>query len=176
MKDYYKILGINKNASLDETKKAYRTLAKKYHPDVCKEPDAELKFKEIQEAYDVLSNPETRERYDNPQPFRGFAFPFGMDDPFGVMDSFMRKERTRVFSTIQTQMEVDYLDMILGGEKIITIDGETVALKIPELSPNGLTLHLSRNNKEIYITLRARLPRAITPEVKKTLESLRNKK
>ncbi|MEM5877376.1 MAG: DnaJ domain-containing protein [Candidatus Aenigmatarchaeota archaeon] len=64
-KDYYKILGIDKNATEEEIKKAYKRLAKKYHPDVSKEPDAEEKFKEIQEAYDTLIDPVKRRQYDN---------------------------------------------------------------------------------------------------------------
>ena len=63
-KNYYDILGISKNASQDELKSAYRSLAKRYHPDVNKDPDAEEKFKEIQEAYAVLSDPQKRETYD----------------------------------------------------------------------------------------------------------------
>ena len=55
-RDYYDVLGIQKGANDDEIKKAYRTLAKKYHPDVSKETDAETKFKEVQEAYDTLSD------------------------------------------------------------------------------------------------------------------------
>lgn len=63
--DYYKILGISKNATADEVKKAYRKLARKYHPDVNPgDKDAEKKFKEINEANEVLSNPENREKYD----------------------------------------------------------------------------------------------------------------
>ncbi|MBE6155351.1 MAG: hypothetical protein E7164_01175 [Firmicutes bacterium] len=63
MKDYYKILGVSKNASVDEIKKAYRKLAKKYHSDN-KETGNEKKFKEIQEAYDTLNNEEKRQAYD----------------------------------------------------------------------------------------------------------------
>lgn len=63
-KDFYKILGVSKDASDDEIKKSYRKLARKYHPDVNKERGAEEKFKAVSEAYDVLSNKDSRQRYD----------------------------------------------------------------------------------------------------------------
>ena len=63
-RDYYEVLGVEKNASEQEIKSAFRKLAKKYHPDVCKEPDAEAKFKEAQEAYAVLSDEQRRRQYD----------------------------------------------------------------------------------------------------------------
>ena len=63
-KDYYKILGVKKDASKQDIKRAYRTLARKYHPDVSKESDAEVKFKEIGESYEVLKDPEKRKAYD----------------------------------------------------------------------------------------------------------------
>ncbi len=71
-RDYYEVLGVSRDASEDEIKKAYRKLAKKYHPDVSKEKDAEEKFKEVNEAYEVLSDPQKRQTYDQ----FGFA---GMD-------------------------------------------------------------------------------------------------
>jgi len=63
-KDYYNIMGVERTASQDEIKRAYRKLARKYHPDVSKETDAEVRFKEVGEAYEVLKDPEKRTAYD----------------------------------------------------------------------------------------------------------------
>src|SRR6266516_3076803 len=79
-KDYYDILGVKKNASDEELKKAYRNLAKKYHPDKNKgNKEAENKFKEISEAYAVLSDKEKRQQYDRlgREAFSGAGGPFG---------------------------------------------------------------------------------------------------
>ena len=64
MADFYQILGVSRDADADTLKRAYRKLARQYHPDVNKEPGAEEKFKEIGKAYEALADPETRARYD----------------------------------------------------------------------------------------------------------------
>ncbi len=78
-KDYYKILGVNRSSSNAEIKKQYRRLARKYHPDVSKEANAEARFKEINEAYDILKDKEKRSNYDrfgsaDSNPFGGGGF------------------------------------------------------------------------------------------------------
>jgi len=63
-KDYYAVMGVARDATADQIKQAYRKLARKYHPDVSKEPDAEQRFKEVGEAYEVLRDPQKRAAYD----------------------------------------------------------------------------------------------------------------
>src|SRR5215217_46520 len=81
--DYYKTLGVDKKASQDDIKKAYRKLARQYHPDTNNDAGAEERFKEISEAYDVLADPEKRKKYDRGQSVFGGANPFGTGAPGG---------------------------------------------------------------------------------------------
>lgn len=89
MKNYYKVLGVDKGAQEDEIKKAFRKKALKYHPDKNPDKESEQKFKEINEAYEVLSDKGKKEKYDNPSPF-------GSRDPLGDLftDLFKTVENT----------------------------------------------------------------------------------
>lgn len=80
-KDYYKIMGVSHDATEKDIKSAYRRLARRYHPDISKEPDAEEKFKEMAEAYEVLKDPEKRKTYDQFMRERSFQHAHQQADP-----------------------------------------------------------------------------------------------
>ncbi len=90
-KDYYALMGVSRDATADQIKQAYRKLARKYHPDVSKEPDAETRFKEVAEAYEVLRDPGRRAAYDQlgsgPPPGERFRPPPDWDTGFGPADA-----------------------------------------------------------------------------------------
>jgi len=130
-KDYYKILGVSKDASKQEIKKAFKSLAKKYHPDLNKEAGSEEKFKEINEAYQVLSDDQKKSQYDRfgsesfknggfngGQGFNGFDFEdifesFGFGDIFGRKRSSNRRVKGR---DVKIELRVSLREVFLGGE------------------------------------------------------------
>ncbi|WP_018130362.1 molecular chaperone DnaJ [Effusibacillus pohliae] len=136
-RDYYEVLGVSKNATEEEIKKAYRKLARKYHPDINKEPDAEAKFKEINEAYEVLSDKEKRARYDqfgHADPGAGFGgggtgFGGAGDfDGFGgfgdIFDMFFgggRPRGPRKGADLQYNLQIEFEEAAKGVEKEIEI-------------------------------------------------------
>jgi len=131
-RDYYDVLGIEKDASKQEIKKAYRKLARKYHPDVSKEENAEEKFKEVKEAYEVLNDDQKRAQYDQfghagAQGFDGFggAQDFG---GFGdIFDMFFGGGRRRdpnapqQGADVQYTITLDFEEAIFGKETEISI-------------------------------------------------------
>ena len=134
-RDYYEVLGVGRNASADEIKKAYRNLARKYHPDVNKEPDAEAKFKEVKEAYDVLSDDQRRARYDqfgHEDPTAGFGGAGGAADFAGgfgdIFDMFFGGGGSRRDpnapqrgNDLQYTMTLEFKEAVFGKETDITI-------------------------------------------------------
>ena len=124
-KSYYEILGVDTNATDDEIKKAYRKLALKYHPDrlVNKSEDekkeAEAKFKEISEAYDVLSNPEKRRKYDNGGSTDWEEFVNGFN-PFSGMGDFFNmgghKQRVNKGKDAKATVKISLQEAYKGGK------------------------------------------------------------
>ena len=138
-RDYYEVLGLQKGASDAEIKKAYRQMAKKYHPDVNKAPDAEEKFKEINEAYEVLSDPQKKANYDQfghagmDGAFGGGGFSGGFSDFGDINDIFgsffgggstQRRSSTgpRKGNDRFMQMRIEFMEAIFGKTEEITIE------------------------------------------------------
>lgn len=118
MKDYYKILGVEENASDDEIKKQYRKLSKQYHPDV--NPDGAEKFKDIAEAYDVLTNPEKKGKYLNGKnnPFNGTDFENMFNSMFG-QNPFAQNRRRKNAPDKIIRVDVTPVESYLSSEKVI---------------------------------------------------------
>jgi molecular chaperone DnaJ len=139
-RDYYDVLGIKKGSSDDEIKKAYRTMAKKYHPDVSSEANAEAKFKEVQEAYDTLSDANKRAAYDqfghqanqfNGGGGSGFENFGGFGDIFSQFFGGGGQTRSRQNyngpqrgEDIEKVMTIEFMEAVLGIKKDISVDIE----------------------------------------------------
>jgi molecular chaperone DnaJ len=133
-RDYYDVLGVDKGSDDPTIKKAYRTLAKKYHPDVSAEENAEVKFKEVQEAYEVLSDSQKRSQYDRfgHQANNGQGFnASGMGD-FDINDIFssffggggggrQSSNRPRKGQDMQRRMNINFEEAVFGAKKKIKV-------------------------------------------------------
>ncbi len=158
-KDYYAALGVEKTATPADIKRAYRKLARKYHPDVSKEPDAEARFKEVAEAYEALSDTEKRAAYDDvgarQRDGQAFTPPPGWDSGFeysGRGDSDAAADHSDFFETLfgrqaagargprgsgpmaggdhHAKVQIDLEDAYRGGRRTIT-------LRVPQIDDRG---------------------------------------
>src|SRR5512136_547833 len=131
-RDYYEILGIPRNASTDDIKSAFRKLARQYHPDVSKEPDAEERFKEINEAYGVLSDPQKRARYDQfgraglgdmggMPDYASMDFADIFEQFFGINMGGGSRRRPRRGRDLQQRLELTFEEAIFGVEKTVEV-------------------------------------------------------
>lgn len=139
-RDYYDVLGVSKTATKEEIRKAYRKLSKQYHPDLNKEADAEEKFKEVTEAFEVLSDEEKRANYDRfghagpNQGFGGFggggAEGFGFEDIFSTFFGGSARRRDpnapQKGDDLQYSMTIDFMEAIFGKETEVEIPREEV--------------------------------------------------
>lgn len=172
-KDYYQLLGVNRNATEKELKTAYRNLAKQYHPDANpNNPQAEQKFKEINEAYEVLSDSEKRSQYDTygadfakyagASPFSGSPFGrqqqgrvnvdygdnMGFEDILGsIFGNAPRGRQTGVAGDynghdIEHAVKISLYEAYHGAQRTITKDGRRINVNIPRGADNGTKVRL----------------------------------
>ena len=179
-KDYYEIMGVSRDATQDEIKRAYRKLARKYHPDVSKEADAEVRFKEVGEAYEVLKDPEKRAAYDqlgtqwqSGQDFRpppdwdaGFEFSGGGYTAGGAdHSSFFEELFGRGFAqqgaaggrrSFHMRGEDHHARVLIDLEDSFSGATRSISLHVPEVTKDGHVITRERS-------LNVRIPKGIRP-------------
>ncbi|NIR30475.1 MAG: DnaJ domain-containing protein [Gammaproteobacteria bacterium] len=174
-KDYYNVMGISRDATQEEIKRAYRKLARRYHPDVSKEPDAEERFKEVGEAYEVLKDPQKRAAYDRlargrreGEEFRpppdwdaGFEFSGGGFTDAGTFSDFFESLFGRMrgfgrpYGGLRMKGEDLYARVRISLEDAYHGTTRRVALQVPESDTEG---HVTLRTR----TLKVRIPPGVT--------------
>jgi curved DNA-binding protein len=173
-KSLYEVLGVSENASQDEIKKAYRKLARKYHPDICKKPECEEKFKEINTAYEILGDAQKRKQYDamgdnmfNGQNFQDFyrqhkdvdleeilsqifGGGFGASRGFGGFGGFGFEGFGGGFEPdldVHARIQIPFDLAVKGGVYTINYNGEAIKVKIPAGLKSGQKLRIRGKGK-----------------------------
>jgi curved DNA-binding protein len=164
-KDYYRTLGVARDASTEEIRKSFRRLARKYHPDVSKEPDAEARMKEVNEAYAVLSDAEKRAAYDQlgaeHQAGEEFRPPPGWDAGFEFSHhDFQGADYSDFFAELFGRMGArgqgsdHYAKVLLDIEDAFQGATRQIALRVPKMGPEGRVTLETR-------TLEVRIPAGV---------------
>ncbi len=165
-KDYYKIMGVARDATQDEIKRTYRKLARKYHPDVSKEADAEARFKELGEAYEVLKDAEKRAAYDQlgasfkggqefrPPPDWNTGFEFSGGDAADYSDFFAslfgRNFRAGGGATFHEKGEDHHAKVLIDLEDTYQGGTRTITLRVPGMDAQG---HVITKDRVLNVTI-----------------------
>lgn len=186
--DYYNILGVSKTASADEIKSAYRKLALKYHPDRGGDKETETKFKEANEAYQVLSDHKKRGQYDQFgeaafrnsggqgqgfggfdfsgfQDAEGFGFGGGISDIFG--DLFNQS-----FAQVSAELQISPAQAVLGDKIKIEVGGQRIEFEIPAGTQSGTSFRFRGKGKpmrngtrgDLTLSIKIVMPKNLTKE------------
>lgn len=199
-KDFYDVLGVSRSASQDEIKRAYRKLAHKYHPDKAGKENEE-KFKEVNEAYQVLSDPQKRQAYDQFgqtnfgaggsgyggsyedlfRQFGGEGGGFGFGGGGGGFGSIFEDLFGAAFANMQVQLEVRLTQALLGDTVNFEVNGEKITLHIPPGTKDGTAFQFPgkggsyRGGRgDLIVVIKIRYPHRLTNEQRKILEQLRD--
>lgn len=198
--DHYRTLGVSKSATAEEIKKAYRKLALKYHPDRGGDKETEKKFKEANEAYQILSDPEKRKMYDQygDSPFanggqsqsRGGGDPFGGDfSGFGGFGGFSGGGLGDIFeeffgsamSQIQAEIGITPAQAVLGDTISINVSGEKVEFTLPAGTQAGTSFRFTGKGKayrgnqrgDLILTIKIEMPRHVNAEQRELWQKLK---
>lgn len=203
-RDYYQILGVSKSASAEDIKRAYRKLALKYHPDKGGGKESEAKFKEVNEAYQVLSDKSKRSQYDQfgrtfdqqagtggfggGRGFEGFDFSdfqtgySGGFGGFGGLGDIFEDFFGQAMSQVQAEVAISPAQAVLGDKLNLNVDGQNIEFNIPEGTQNGTTFRFPgkgramRNGRkgDLLLTVKIEMPKKLSKEQKELWEKLRN--
>lgn len=203
-KDYYQILGVDKSASADDIKRAYRKQALKYHPD---RGGDQQKFKEVNEAYQVLSNPQKKSQFDQfGQTFEGMgagggagaggyqSYGFGGQQGQGFEDIFssgfgfggglgdiFENFFGSTFSQVNVELQISLTQAILGDKVRFKTQVSEVEMEIPAGTQDGQSFRIPgkgasyrRGRGDLIVTIRVKIPKRVSQEERELYEKLRN--
>jgi curved DNA-binding protein len=198
-RDYYQTLGISKGATAEEIKKAYRKLALQYHPDRGGDKATEAKFKQVNEAYQVLSDPQKKSQYDQfgdaafgsgarggaggggfdfsgfqNGGFSDFGFGGGLGD---IFEDFFGQS----MSQVQAEVRITPAQAVLGDKLTLEVSGEKLEFNIPAGTQSGTSYRFPNKGRaykggkrgDLILTINVELPKHITREQKELWEKIK---